>query len=145
MVIEVKGNLLLSNCEVIAHGCNCFHTMGAGIAHQIKKYFPQAYEADRRTEYASREKLGTFSKAEQNGKTIYNLYTQYSTASLPGDCVLDYQALRKALTALAKDTALEVKIGIPWIGCGLAGGDPIIVKDIIEDIFSGRTVYLYSL
>lgn len=145
MIIEVKGNLLLSDCDVIAHGCNCFHTMGAGIAYHIKKHFPQAYEADKKTEYGSKEKLGTFSKATENEKTIYNLYTQYSTAKLPGDCVVDYSALRRALVALSLDVGLEAKIGIPWIGCGLAGGDPLIVKDILESVFNGKTIYVYSL
>lgn len=32
--------------DVIVHGCNCFCTMGAGIALQIKHHFPEAYYAD---------------------------------------------------------------------------------------------------
>ncbi len=35
--------------DVIIHGCNCFCTMGAGIAKGIKTQFPEAYRADQRT------------------------------------------------------------------------------------------------
>lgn len=29
-IIEVKGNLLISDCDIIAHGCNCFNNLGGG-------------------------------------------------------------------------------------------------------------------
>lgn len=35
--------------DIIVHGCNCFCEMGAGIARQIKKTFPEAYRADMET------------------------------------------------------------------------------------------------
>ncbi len=35
--------------DVIVHGANCQCVMGAGIAAQIKKRFPEAYAADLRT------------------------------------------------------------------------------------------------
>jgi len=47
---ERVGDLLdlASNGEldVIIHGCNCFNTMGAGIAKLIKSRWPEAYQAD---------------------------------------------------------------------------------------------------
>ena len=50
----IKGDLiklaLIGNFEVIAHGCNCMCTMGAGIAKTIKSEFPEAYQADCATE-----------------------------------------------------------------------------------------------
>lgn len=33
--------------DCIVHGCNCFRTMGAGIARQIAQKWPEAAEADR--------------------------------------------------------------------------------------------------
>lgn len=35
-VHEVHGDLLTSDCDLVIHCCNCFHTMGAGIAKSIK-------------------------------------------------------------------------------------------------------------
>lgn len=35
--------------HVIAHCCNCFVTMGSGIAPQIKKAYPYAFAADQGT------------------------------------------------------------------------------------------------
>ena len=32
--------------DVIAHGCNCFCTMGRGIVGSIKVHFPEAWSAD---------------------------------------------------------------------------------------------------
>ena len=43
----VKGDLISifkSGAGHLIHGCNCFHTMGAGIARQIVREFPQALE-----------------------------------------------------------------------------------------------------
>ena len=50
--------------DLIIHGCNCFCTMGAGIAKGIKNNFPQAFQADQMTLKGSKAKLGTCSFAE---------------------------------------------------------------------------------
>lgn len=43
---SIRGNLLAlarsGRFDVIVHGCNCRHAMGAGIAKQIKDSFPEA-------------------------------------------------------------------------------------------------------
>lgn len=64
--------------DVIAHQCNCFNNMGAGIAPQIKKAFLEAWEADKATIKGSKEKLGKISGATiGNTLTVLNLYGQY--------------------------------------------------------------------
>ena len=44
---KIKGDLIKlaikGDFDVIIHGCNCFCTMGAGIAKSIKTAFPEAY------------------------------------------------------------------------------------------------------
>ncbi len=35
-VVELAGDMLESDSDVIIHCCNCFHTMGAGAAKTIK-------------------------------------------------------------------------------------------------------------
>jgi hypothetical protein len=64
----VQGDLLqmalAGRFDVIIHGCNCLCAMGKGIALSIKQQFPEAYDADRRTERGARAKLGTISHAD---------------------------------------------------------------------------------
>jgi O-acetyl-ADP-ribose deacetylase (regulator of RNase III) len=81
----VQGDLLRLALEgrfdMIVHGCNCFCTMGKGIALAIKQQFPEAYDADLRTAKGDRAKLGTITTAEIERPparfTVVNAYTQY--------------------------------------------------------------------
>ena len=72
------GNLLEmaknGEFDIIIHGCNCLHTMGAGIAKYIKQDFPEAFQADKKTKYADKQKLGTFSEAILNVMDIHLLF-----------------------------------------------------------------------
>lgn len=133
------GNLIViamdGEVDVLVHGCNCFHTMGAGIANDIARIFPQALAADRLTLKGDRNKLGDFSLARGvnvNGGhfSIVNAYTQY-TCFGNGPHV-DYDAVADVFKkiAIAFDGA---HIGYPLIGCGLAGGDWNIVEGIINE------------
>lgn len=122
--------------DVIIHGCNCFHTMGAGIAKYIKINFPEAYEADKKTGYADKNKVGTFSEVtiERNGNTftVINAYTQYNFGNEKDQFEYDsFPTLLQEIKAKYGDK----RIGLPLIGCGLAGGDePRILKMIRENL-----------
>src|SRR5690554_205597 len=132
----VKGDLIKLAIEgqfdAIVHGCNCFKTMGAGIALQIANTFPAALEKDKEYSRAidKYNKLGTISYAEiaqfndpneltkQTGRfQVINAYTQYH----PGRTV-DYDAIRMCLRKI-NHYYNGCKIGLPQIGCGIAGGD----------------------
>jgi len=108
----IKGDLiklaLEGKFDVIIHGCNCFCTMGAGIAKDIKSEFPEAYEADLKTEKGNKDKLGTYSNA-----------------------IID-EAIRSVFKKI-KSNYPGRKIGYPKIGAGLAGGDWNIISEIIEE------------
>jgi len=133
----ISGDLikmgLTGDFDVIVHGCNCFHTMGGGIALTIKKVFPSAFQADKQTEYGDENKLGTYSDTIINNNGHYlvvlNAYTQYNYG---GNGVnVNYDAIEKVFKQIAKDFN-GLRIGYPKIGCGLAGGDWAIVSDIIN-------------
>ena len=62
------------NYDVIVHGCNCFNTMGAGIALAVKRKYPEAYEVDKRTKYGDINKLGTISVAYCDDVIVVNGY-----------------------------------------------------------------------
>lgn len=148
MIYTREGDLLRSNMDVIAHGCNCFNTMGSGIARQIREQFPKAYIADLTTAPGDYGKMGTFTSAEQNGKIVYNLYTQYRYGRDPNVVYLEYDHLQNALDAMKKDLQSRgiydtVSLGLPMIGCGLANGDWSMVSDVIEHVFDDKDVYIY--
>ncbi len=135
-----RGDLLRLASEgafdVIAHGCNCFCTMGAGIAKGVAAQFPAALEADCQTPKGERTKLGTCSFAEvetaHSKLTVVNAYTQFHYRGR-GDKA-DYEAIRSCMRWLAESYS-HARIGLPKIGAGLAGGDwPRIERIIGEEL-----------
>lgn len=143
--------------DVIAHQCNCFCTMGSGIAPLIKKNFPEAWEADKATKKGDVQKLGSFSKGlsfKYGDKGfplfIYNLYGQYGYGKRKeGGTDTDYHALESSLIAMTKELrqAKELKIGLPKLGAGLGGGDWNLISQIIESVLcdQGFDVTIYVL
>lgn len=143
----IEGDLialaLAGRFDVIVHGCNCFCTMGAGIARVVQDEFPEAYAADLVTVKGDRNKLGDYSfaevKREQHEITIVNGYTQFH---YQGDTVLvDYDAVEKLFTKI-KQQFTGKRIGYPKIGAGLAGGDWDRTSRIIDDKLAGEDHHL---
>lgn len=120
--------------DVIAHGCNCFCTMGAGIAKGVATHFPSAYAADRRTAKGDLAKLGTCSFAEvevgDRVLTIVNAYTQYDFRGRGRKA--DYDAIRSCMRWLRAKFP-KARIGLPKIGAGLGGGDWKDIEAIIAE------------
>ena len=129
--------------DLIVHGCNCFGTMGAGIAKGIKAAFPQAFEADRATAKGNKAKLGTCSFAEivANGRTVIviNAYTQFDWRG--SGLNVDYEAVRSCMRWITERFPGR-RIGLPKIGAGLAGGDWTIIAAIIDEELAGEDVTL---
>lgn len=149
MIHYIKGDLLRSDCQVIVHGCNCFCTMGSGIARQVKEMFPRAYGADLKTVKGDPSKLGTYTYAdyskEESPLFIINAYTQFDYGRDSSKVYLKYEALTSALKDIKANFNPSLKLGMPKIGCGLAKGDWNKVEKIIEEIFDDRDVYVYEL
>lgn len=164
--------------DVIGHGCNCFCTMGAGIALQMAKEFDCDNFLMELTEYSEYDdegneyviqtnnkgninKLGSIdyelqylwfdhphakegyaipmhhrSPNQPNTKKLYvvNIYSQYHYGKNYKDNAvnpLDYEALTIALRKM-NHIFKGKTIGLPMIGAGLAGGDWIRIKNIIQ-------------
>lgn len=131
--------------DLIVHGCNCFCTMGAGIALTIKNNWIEAYNADLKTAKGDANKLGSYSsvivdtKANKKSLTIINMYTQYDIGySLDGIPPVDYTAIHDGFFHLNKQykdkrrDGKKLKVGIPYIGAGLAGGDWEAIERLIN-------------
>lgn len=129
--------------DVLVHGCNCFHTMGKGVAAVIKDKWPFAMKADLKTKKGDREKLGTLSYAvydyPDHKFTVVNAYTQYNMATAKNKKVFDYKAMSSAMSLLKKSFGGK-RILMPMIGAGLAGGDWGDIRDIIERELSREDV-----
>ena len=137
---------------VIAHQCNCFCAMGAGIAPLIAEEFPEAERVDDDTIVGDKSKLGSFTHHYDDfyAVDIFNLYGQYAPST--SSVATDYTALRSSLKGMA-NWMLETNevyetsrtIGLPKIGAGLGGGDWGIISKIIEEELAQFDVTIYVL
>lgn len=148
---EVEGDLIkmaLNNeFDVITHGCNCMCTMSAGIAVPMKKTFKcDLFPLESEIHKGSINKLGQIdckdfyfgnngllhigqTSPNQKRIIVINSYTQlFPNAQMKP---LDYEALTLCLRKI-NHIFKGLHIGLPKIGCGLAGGDWNRVKEIIK-------------
>lgn len=141
----VKGDLIAMADEglfdVIIHGCNCFNTMGSGIARSLRERWPQVYAADNdHTMRGDYNKLGNYTVAQvfsnkSDGSTgpfmVVNAYTQYGyngggngTTGKQSNDVFEYKSFDLILQKLAHHYP-NSRFGFPMIGMGLAGGNSV--------------------
>lgn len=133
----IHGNILdvaeRGRFDVVVHGANCRHTMGAGIAKQIRDRWPEAWHADQRVKDPQ---LGGISIAvvTRNGFSFYvvNGYTQ----SRPGPCA-DLHAIEDVFERV-QESFHGKRIGYPRIGCGLGGLKWDDVGPVIERALRGE-------
>jgi O-acetyl-ADP-ribose deacetylase (regulator of RNase III) len=151
---ELHGDLIelakKGKFDVVVHGCNCFNKMGAGIAVKFAEVFgADRFELEHPKYRGDKNKLGMIDceelhlsswdekyhrELDENEKAlnsvyVVNAYTQYHYGK---GLQLDYEALRLCLRKI-NDKFKSSKIGLPQIGCGLAGGNWNVVKSIIKD------------
>ena len=155
MLCICKGNLLNSDCDVIAHQVNCQSVMGAGIALQIKEKYPTSYieylEDDRKPSH----KLGNTlcCKLDKQDNYLFHLYGQlrYGRNELFTDYIAFESSVRQMIGQIKTIESLinkSLKVGLPYgIGCGLAGGDWKIIQPLLNKIsFDSKTnIYLYRI
>ena len=157
---EVEGNLIklarLGIFDVVTHGCNCFCTMGAGIAPAMAEAFGcDRYDLEHEDYKGDINKLGqidyeTFVLLPDGRRlsnwvtdtlppssfmlTAVNSYTQYKYGRNHNDGMknpLDYEALSLCMRKINKKFHGQ-RIGLPQIGAGLAGGNWNRIKNTIE-------------
>ncbi len=131
----IQGDLLKlaedGEFDIIVHGCNCFNTMGAGIAKQIRDRYPSAWEQDQQTESGNILKLGNFTSDMINDKfMIVNAYTQYGMSKV-GEDVFEYTSFALILQKLNHLYGTK-RFGFPMIGMGLAGGDKDTIISLLD-------------
>ena len=135
-LIHAKGNLLdmaeNGDFDVIVQGCNCFNTMGGGIAREIRERYPVVASVDMETVEGDYNKLGNYTECdagEKNRFTVINAYTQYNMSK--GTDVFEYAAFELILQKICYKYG-KFRIGLPHIGMGLAGGDKEVIMEQLE-------------
>lgn len=131
-----KDDLFLTPSRIMAHGCNAYGLMGAGIAKYIRDTYPNVYETYREEFESNGLSPGQVVPAytmetEDGGRIILNLITQVE----PGPhAKYEYiqMALQKAVEYCEK--LGEYTLSIPAIGCGIGGMDSIFLHEIIDNL-----------
>ncbi len=129
---EEKHNLF------VAHGCNCFCTMGAGVALALTEYTNgEVYKADvDNGRFGDINKLGTFSKCIDNDVEYYNCYTQFGIKPPHGRGVyVHWDSVFKALATIINQRMHDgdTLVIVP-IGTGLAGGSVVNFESVISKL-----------
>jgi O-acetyl-ADP-ribose deacetylase (regulator of RNase III) len=143
--------------DVVTHGCNCFCTMGAGIAPQMARAFGcDRFPMEDPKYRGDINKLGTIDYQSQlitpvmkplkilgvevespdfggHPIIVVNSYTQYRYGANHADGdkrPVDYDAITMCMRKI-NHLFKGKTIGLPKIGAGLAGGDWEVIKGII--------------
>jgi O-acetyl-ADP-ribose deacetylase (regulator of RNase III) len=144
MIKHEVGDLFSVTEGYIVHGCNAQGVMGAGVAGQIKFYFPEAFDVYKECINIKRAKgkdpLGTNTYLPNGKLVIVNAITQEYYGN-DGKLYTSYDAVRSCFKDIKEEIEQWQKIykdvprvlNFPLIGCGLGGGDWDIISSIIEE------------
>lgn len=171
---DIAKHLYYNNdIDVFFHQCNCFNTMGKGVAKSLSRMFPQILAADNTTKAGDINKLGTFTATyvyNNNNKSIWgvNLYGQYSykygtvykgnktwTISelrYPDGSLAPLTSiphLRNSIELMLKDKNignLKNTFATVRIGCGLGGGNwEYQIEPMLKELFKDRILTVFDL
>lgn len=152
----IEGDIFNNFEGVIAHGCNAKGGFGSGFAKAVKTNMPFAQKAYLDAYKMNNLFLGSviWGINDKKDKIIANCITQNNYG--PGDKLYaSYDAIRACMKILNNASILGIpdtkyengfdNIGMPVIGCDLAGGDWNIVKNIIEEELTDVNINVFIL
>lgn len=140
--------------DALAQGVNAQGVMGAGIAVPFRETWPEMYLSYKSVCERFGDALGglvhiwnppfeevgsgtDYIAFDQSGPVIYNMFSQV----LPGRNG-DYRLLQQAAISVvldAEEQGIE-SVGLPWIGCGIAGLERHNVATILEKAWGDSDV-----
>lgn len=149
-VVHVVGDLLKSDEQFIAQGCNTKGAMGAGIAGSIARLYPEVervYAAHCRTRdfIVGTCQAVTVDDVTVVRRTVFNLGTQ----RLPGADATYWGVMLSFGNLFEYCVAHGItRVGIPRIGCGIGGLDWNSVEWVINGIYdwvpNGPEIVVYT-
>ena len=150
---HIVGDLLANvNRGIIVHGCNAQGVMGGGFALQVRKIYPEAFNAYvtdlKRIQMFGATGLGKapFVRVKEDLYIVNGItQDQFGTDKR----YVDYEAVAKVFTRVRElSETLQAKplpIHYPMIGAGLAGGNWTIISTIIDETLIGCDHTLWTL
>lgn len=148
MIQYINGDIFSTDCDVICHQTNCRGRWGSGIAVDMKKRFPKAYNAySKHCKISGNKLLGCIQPILCEDAIVMNLFGQdgYGREKIK---YTDYDALDSCFKK-AHDycSVYNYTIAVPYkIGCGYGNGDWNVVLKIIKKYFekSDITCVIYK-
>lgn len=148
-------DIFTTHLNAIAHGVNCQGVMGAGIALEVKRRYPEAYSGYVR--YLNRydpiqyTAVGTMHPYPVPGTNLHilNCFTQVDTAKQRGEVAISYQAIFTSFSVAGlycKENGIK-ELAIPQVGAGLGGGNWKVIYQLIANALAlyGVTPIVYVL
>lgn len=148
MIKTVIGNIFSQNFDLLVHQTNTQGKMGKGFALQVRKKYPEIYEAYMNDYKSGNLALGyTGIYPTHDGKYVANLCGQEKYGT-DGKQYTDYTALNIGLGFSVAKFAYNYNlhtIAIPgYMGCRLGGGDWNRVLRIIYACFENNKDDIYT-
>lgn len=168
---EVYGDLLDTECDVIAHQVNCMGVMGSGVAKAIKEKYPEVFSEYKNAVTILENNLlgGCLVIKCNNGKYVANLAAQYFykncckaeemlkvsafnqpdfdrfNENITPTRFTNYEALCRALELLKLSMIRNnlSSVAFPkYMGAARGGGDWDVVKSIITSVFKETNILI---
>lgn len=141
---------------IVPHVCNNINLFGAGFASAVAKHYPIVKENYHLL--GSKNVLGyvQFVEADRSvshgHKLIFaNMIAQNGVISQSNSKPLSYFALTQCMSTVSgfikktfDPTENKIQIHCPKFGCGLAGGNWLLIEELIGDIWANQTVFVYQ-
>lgn len=137
MIEYIKQDVTRVGMGIVAHGVNCQHKMGSGVAKAIRDKWPQVYEAYMK-QPKGKAMLGSCAlvRVDEGRDDLFvaNLYTQ-QFYGYGGGKYASTQAIETSLSQCSNWADMyDLPIFMPKIGCGLGGLRWEDVEPIVEEI-----------
>ena len=155
----IHRDIFTTHSNAIAHGVNCQGVMGAGIALEVKRRYPDLFEKYKKMCFEFKDENSTLTefplgtlypyRVPNTNLHILNCFTQVDTAKGPGVVAISYQAIFTSFLVAGcycKENGIK-ELAIPQVGAGLGGGNWKIIYQLIANALAlyGVTPTVYVL
>jgi len=150
MLYEVRGDILLTGAETIAHGVAANDPMNQGLAQALHENYPAMHKDFHHWCHIERREPGSaWIWGGVTGARIVNLITQdggYGSGGKPGKASVSN--VNRALRALKKIIVSEnlASVALPRLATGVGGLDWADVRPLIESQLGdvSAKIYVYA-
>lgn len=151
----IRGDIIETDSDVIAHGVNCKGVFGGAIAKRIWEKWPEVYNNYMDKFLRLSWKLGEIQithvgpQPNPEKKLIVNMAIQENYGHDAKIVYVDYPAISVCLDKLFKYCKEKnLSCSLPKIGCGLTNGDWRTIEKIIKEVYRRNkiplNIYIYS-